>query len=140
MKVRADVAELLHAGLANEEIARRTGVSTRVVADARRVLGLPNRQSHASLEQALLGRSRAVEGGHREWTGPTYRNMQHFKFGGRRYLAARAAFIVRWGREPVGVVAPGCGVAACVAPEHVEDRPMRHRNRATYEAIFGGSS
>jgi len=42
MKVRADVAEGLRAGLSNAEVARRTGVHPVKVADARRGLHLPD--------------------------------------------------------------------------------------------------
>lgn len=42
MKIRADVAELLHEGLSNAEVARRTGMHPVTVGDSRRALGLPD--------------------------------------------------------------------------------------------------
>lgn len=143
MKIRADIADMLRDGLTDTQIARRAHVGHKTAAAARAALGLPKcragNKPQQSLEQALYDRSRPVDGGHREWTGATYRNTQHFKYDGERYLAGRAAFIVRWQRAPVGAVKPGCDYPGCVALDHVEDRPMRDRNRKTYAAIFGRS-
>jgi hypothetical protein len=50
--------------------------------------------------------------------------------------AYRIAFQIRWGREPVGYVKPGCEYDGCVHPEHVEDQPMREQ----YAAIFGAAA
>lgn len=42
MKIRADVAELIHQGFNNTEITERTGLSNYRIASARRRLQLPN--------------------------------------------------------------------------------------------------
>ncbi|MFI1472081.1 hypothetical protein [Streptomyces wuyuanensis] len=144
MKIRADIAEMLRNGVTDTDIAARAHVTERTAAAARAALGIPKcragRKPQQSIEQALLDRSRPIDDGHRQWTGATYGKHQHLKHNGRRYTAARAAFIARYDREPVGAVIPGCGLPGCVAPDHMEDRPMRDRNRAVFAAIFGGSA
>ncbi|MGW1939003.1 hypothetical protein [Streptomyces goshikiensis] len=144
MRVRTDVAEMLRDGLTDTQIARHAHVAHQTVAAARSALGLPKckpgQKRQASLEQALRDRSREVEGGHWEWTGPRSNGLAVVRFDGRRYTACRAAFIVRHQRAPIGEVHPGCGRRDCVAPDHMDDRPARERNRATYAALFGGAA
>lgn len=140
MKIRADVAHLLREGLSDREIAARLHVCAKTaVAPARRALGLPAARrgpKPASVEELFRARTEPVEGGHLRWTGgrssgvPCVRNQ----FGNTS--AYRIAFRLRWGREPEGNVRPGCDYPECVAPEHVEDRPMRARYRALLDAVL----
>jgi hypothetical protein len=53
--------------------------------------------------------------------------------------AYRAAFELRYGRAPVGKALPGCDMPRCVAPDHVQDRPMRDALTTQFNAIFGGA-
>ncbi|MFD3517749.1 hypothetical protein [Streptomyces sp. NPDC058657] len=77
-------------------------------------------------------------GGHLEWTGcRTAEGVPVVRWAGRLETAARIAFIMRHHRPPVGYVKAACDHVRCVAPDHVEDRPMRQRTEATFDAIFG---
>lgn len=141
MKVRADIAELLRQGRTNADIAARCHVRSRVVAETRRFLGIePSKRGRAltaaSIEDAFRARTRPVGDGHLEWAGSTGRDGTPVVSHGRTYRSAhRVAFRIQYGREPVGNARPGCGHAGCVAPEHVEDQPMRD----TFAAIVGGA-
>jgi hypothetical protein len=118
-------------------IARTAHVRPVTVAIARRVLKVPNLNGPRKIEDLAVGfyeRTRQVEGGHREWRGVAPKGVPSIFVEGRQVRARVAAFRVRMGRDPVGLVRPGCGVGWCVEPDHMEDRPMRE----AYEAIFGG--
>ncbi|MFD4738681.1 hypothetical protein ACFWNQ_15110 [Streptomyces virginiae] len=144
MKIRADVAEMLRDGLTNQQVARRAHISQQTAAIARAALGLPKskpgQKRQASLEQALRDRSRVVDAGHWEWAGPRSNGLAVVHFDGRRYTACRAAFVIHHQRAPIGEVRPGCGRAGCMAPAHMDDRPARERNNATFVALFGGAA
>jgi hypothetical protein len=143
MNLRPDITELLHAGLTDRAIEAQLHVSHVTVARHRAALGLPKckagRKPQASLAQAFRDRTHPIEDGHLLWNGKYVNGTPCFRFDRQRYTARRAAFIIRHGREPVGRVTPGCDLSACVALDHVEDQPMRQRNRATYAAIFGAT-
>lgn len=139
--VREDIAELLRQGLTNTEIAARCHVRRAVVAGTRVTLGIePSKRGRAltaaSIEDAYHVRTRPTADGHLEWTGCTYRDGTPMVSHGSDYQTAhRVAFRIQYGREPVGNAKPGCDHAGCVAPEHMEDQPMRDQ----YSAIFGGT-
>jgi hypothetical protein len=145
--IRADVAELLHAGLSNAAIARQLGMDTRPIAAARRALRLPNvkpgRRPAAAPIDLFWQHVERLDDGHLKWTG--YRNdgTPAVSTGGRVWSARRIAFQAWHGRNPRGYVLPGCGLDECVAPEHSTDRPMRAaqaRADALYTQIFGSTS
>ncbi|MER5559657.1 helix-turn-helix domain-containing protein [Streptomyces sp. NPDC002506] len=142
MKVRHDVVDLLRAGIPQVEIARRLHISATTVYRIRQAIGLPSpgrgHRCMPSLDEAFHARSVPVENGHRKWIGRHSRGMPTFIHDGRDLSAYRVAFRLRWQREPVGKALPSCEFKGCVALDHVEDRPMRDKNRATYAAIFGG--
>jgi hypothetical protein len=145
VKIRADVASLLHAGLSDRAIARELHTDARAVATARQVLGLPRVKSGskpaASPEDAFRSRTRETDGGHLTWTGHVNNTgTPALRHGGRLLSAYRIAFRIRTGREPVGYARPGCGRPGCVAPDHIDDQPARDRNNATFNALFGGAS
>lgn len=142
MKIRVDVAEMLRAGHSDRDIARALHADVKAVAAARKVLSLPKgRPGHvaASSPQDLFRRrTAAAADGHLTWTGHVANNgVPMLCWAGRKFTAYRLAFIMRYGRQPVGQVRPGCGFHGCVAPDHVQDQPMRKRDRAAYAAIFG---
>ena len=137
MNARAAIEELLHAGPGPKAIAKRVHVRHQTVAAVRAELGLPNIVRPAKTtcsDDAFWQRTQPVDGGHLNWTG-------HYNSTGVPCLrttdgmltAYRIAFRIRWQRDPVGPVKPGCSMDRCVHPDHVEDQPMRQQ----YEAIFG---
>jgi hypothetical protein len=137
---RAAIEELLHAGYGNKAIAQQVHVCRNRVAAVRAELGLPKstrRYEASSAEDLFWRRTQPADGGHLAWTG--YRNGKGVPavrtVDGMR-TAYRIAFRIRWGREPVGRVKPGCGRDGCVHPEHVDDQPMRDQ----YAAIFGAAA
>lgn len=142
--IRKDVAELLHAGLGNKEIARRLHMDTRPIAAARAVLGVPpvkaGRRPAAAPVDLFWQRVRVLDGGHMEWMGyRTTDGTPAITRTGRVLSARRIGFAAWHGRDPVGYVLPGCGLDECVAPAHSADRPMREANRRAdraYAAIF----
>ena len=148
MKIRTDIADMLRAGNSDTAIARRLHVDAKGVSAARTALGLPKaksgRKPAATPEELFWRRTQAVDGGHLLWTG--YLNnggaegaCPVLRHDGRLLTAYRIAFRIRHGREPIGNVHTGCDYSGCVHPDHVEDRPMRERNRKAYAAIFGRS-
>lgn len=145
MKIRTDVAELLHAGHSDRQITLQLHLDSRTVADARRALGLSRHKSGvkpaATPQDLFHQRTRPVDGGHLEWTGYiTSGGTPFFRWRKRGYTAGRIAFAMRHHRQPVGYVRPGCGYPQCVAPDHVEDQTMRDQLRNQMNAIFGGAA
>ncbi|MEU0370603.1 hypothetical protein ABZ070_10120 [Streptomyces sp. NPDC006283] len=144
MKIRADVAELLRAGLPDRAIARQLHVDHKGVSKARAALGLPKAKpglrAAGSAEDLFWRRVQLVEGGHMLWTGSVSNDgcpgMRH---GGKHMSAYRIAFKIRHKREPVGKVTSACDRELCVSPHCVEDRVIRQRTEATYAAIFGAA-
>jgi len=148
MQIRADVAELLRAGLSNRAIARELHVDAKDVAAARDVLGLPKAKSGkraaGSPEDLFWRRVQPTEDGHMVWTG--YRGktgVPGLRHGGRFYTANRLAFRIANGRDPEGKALPSCGRSDCTAPAHQADREGRAEARkvdALYAGIFGASA
>jgi hypothetical protein len=91
----------------------------------------------ASLEEAFRRHTEPVDGGHVRWTGPTPKGLPTFWFARRPHTAYRVAFRLEHGRDPDGLVKPGCDRPQCVAGPHLEDRPMRKRTDSLFTAIFG---
>ncbi|MEV0525996.1 hypothetical protein AB0I66_21405 [Streptomyces sp. NPDC050439] len=149
MRIRADVAELLRAGLSDRAIGRELNVDATVTVRAtRQALGLPparpGRKPAATPEDLFWRRTQPVGGGHFIWTG--YRTTSRsgsvptLRHGGRVHTAYRIAFRLKHGREPEGHVTVTCDRDGCVAPGHTEDRRIRERTNTTFAAIFGGAS
>jgi hypothetical protein len=145
MKVRADVAELLHAGLPDRAIARQLHVDTKAVAAARSALNIPKARSGkrpaATPEDLFWERARPTDDGHMEWTGyHTKAGVPGLRHGGRFYTAYRLAFRMATGRDPEGYALPSCGRDRCVKQGHHMDRADREREQrvdALYAGIFG---
>ncbi|MFE7782065.1 hypothetical protein [Streptomyces nigrescens] len=91
------------------------------------------------LAAQFAARTRALEGGHREWTGTTRTasGAGRFRHKGSDYTSYQAAFILRTGRAPVGTVRPTCDHPRCCDPAHVDDQATRQRDRATLAAVKG---
>lgn len=134
--IRADIAELLHAGLSNRAIARQLQTHTNKIRDARKELDLPQRPpgspAAASPEDLFWRRAIPTADGHLLWPGdPRTAARIHHVDG--RLSVHKLAFRIRWNREPVGKVTTGCNRTRCVHPNHVEDQPMRR----VFAAVFG---
>lgn len=143
MKIREDIADMLRAGHTHTEIRLALHVAPLTVQRTREALKMPPpktcRRLPATHEEAFQARTEHVDGGHLRWTGYVSSHGGPLVIvAGVNVSAYRLAFRMRHGREPVGRVKPGCDFEGCVAPDHVEDRPMRERNRKAYAAIFGG--
>ncbi|MGY0067687.1 hypothetical protein ACWZEH_12845 [Streptomyces sp. QTS137] len=149
MNVRADVAELLHAGYSDTAIARQLGVDrNKTVAPARTALGLPKAKRGvkpaATPEDLFWRRVRPLDDGHMEWTGYRDHNgSPSLRHGGRNLSAYRIAYRIATGRDPEGYALPSCGRDGCVKPGHHSDREDRAQERkvdSLYAAIFGQSA
>lgn len=134
------ITALLRQRLSDAEVARRLGCDRHRVGQVRRALGLPPVPLQPlTLEQKWGARTRPVEGGHLEWTGErqSTSGTPVLRYREKAYTAARIAFRIRYGREPVGYCAAECGRQHCVAPDHVEDEPGRARVREQLRYLEG---
>ena len=137
---RADIIALLREGHSDREIGRRLRTNPKRVGRIRAELDLPQYQPTQvlTLEQAWSAQTRPLDGGHMAWTGYHREGTcPVLKHRGVDYTARQVAFVIAHGRQPVGRVLAGCGWRECVAPDHVEDQPMRARLRHQVAAIFG---
>ncbi|MXM66743.1 hypothetical protein GR925_25760 [Streptomyces sp. HUCO-GS316] len=83
------------------------------------------------LRRAFRAHARPLKGGHRRWRGSlTTGDIPILFVRKERHTAARVAFLLQQGREPVGNVKSSCGLLWCVAPAHQADRVMRDAVRA----------
>lgn len=144
MTIRADIAELLRAGLSDRTIARQLHTDAKKVAATRTALGLPKAKSGirpADTPTDLYYRhTKALDNGHTEWTGSvSNEGVPALRHGGRQLSVYRIAYRLRTGREPIGHVRPACGMPQCVTPDHLDDRDDRERAIATYNSVFGGA-
>ncbi|MFJ5151434.1 hypothetical protein ACIQCF_07570 [Streptomyces sp. NPDC088353] len=147
MKIRADIAELLHAGYSDAAIVRQLHVDKRTAAKARAVLGVPKakpgRKPAASPEDIFWRRVEPTDDGHMEWTGYSTAGSMGVRHNGRFYTAYRLAFRIANGRDPEGYALPSCGRDGCVKPGHHADRADRAQEQrvdSLYDAIFGEAS
>lgn len=141
MKIRADIADMIRAGATTTAIKATLHVGYGTVTNARKALGIP---APTLCGRPLLpipglfhARTEPVDGGHLRWTGYVSNGVPTLGRRGRPHSAYRIAFEIRYGRKPVGLVRSTCGYPQCVAPDHMQDRPMRDRLNAQYAAIFG---
>jgi hypothetical protein len=146
--IREDIASMLHAGHSQAHIVRTLHVAPRTVQLHRLTLGLPpakpGPRAPASFEAAYQALAVPAEGGHARWTGPvSSKGVAVVWIRSTARSAARIAFQLRHGREPVGNVKSTCEMEQCVAGSHLEDRPMREANRRAdraFNAIFREAS
>lgn len=144
MKVRADIAELLRAGLSDRAIGRELNTDPKTVSAARAELGLPKaksgRKPAGTAEDLFWRRVKPTDDGHMEWTGFRSTGTPCLRHGGRNQTAYRIAFRIANGREPEGKALPSCGREHCVKPGHHADRVDRELEKrvdALYAGIFG---
>lgn len=147
MRIRADIAELLHAGVPQVTICRQLRCAPVTVQRHREALGLPppksTRTLPATVEDAFRQYVRPTEDGHAEWTGPRNGGSPRVTHDEVAYSAYRVAFRIAKGREPEGRARPTCGRDGCVKPGHHADRAGRAEARKAdqlYARIFGGAS
>jgi hypothetical protein len=148
VKARADVAELLRAGLSDRAIGRQLGVDPKTtVARTRASLGIPKAKSGikpaGTAEDLFWRRVKPTDDDHMEWTGSTQCGTPVLRHGGRIQTAYRIAFRIATGRDPEGNALPSCGREHCVKPGHHADRADRAREKrvnALYAGIFGAST
>ncbi|MFD8710370.1 hypothetical protein ACFV07_07830 [Streptomyces anulatus] len=143
MKLREDVAAALRANLPQRDIMRTLHVGYNTVVAHRKALALPApvRGGHPlqPIETEFYARTEPVDGGHLRWTGHHANGVPRLGRQGKHPSAYRVGFRLHHGREPIGHAKPGCGYPQCVAPAHLEDRPMREQIQAQLTAIFGGA-
>ena len=127
----------------SDAIARQLGVDRAAVRRIRTEFGLPAfvpAEQTRTLEEKWATFTRPVDGGHLEWTGGRSNgSTPSFMCSEQRISAYRIAFRIKHGREPQGYLRPSCGYDGCVAPGHHDDRLIRERTNATFDAIFGGA-
>ncbi|MCL7377432.1 hypothetical protein [Streptomyces sp. 35G-GA-8] len=135
MKIRADIANLLHQGIPVYRIAAQLHVGTKTVTATRDALGIAPLRGTQPLDpaQQFYARTAHDGDGHLRWTGYVNAGTPSLTIRNQRVSAAVMAFRLQYDRDPIGNVRPGCGYDGCVAPAHVEDRPMRER----FASIFG---
>ncbi|MDN3244106.1 hypothetical protein [Streptomyces sp. ZSW22] len=138
---RAEIVALLQEGHSNRYIGRTLRTNPLRVARIRAELGLPKVELRVlPLEEAWRARTRPVDGGHLQWTGTYREGTPVLTHAGQHYTAYRVAFGFVNDREPVGRIYPGCGVARCVEPTHLEDRTIRQTLSTQFNAIFGSAA
>jgi hypothetical protein len=147
MKVRADIAELLRAGVPHSHICRQLHCGPITVQRTREALGLPAPQAGPagapSLEEAFRQNTKPSEDGHLMWRGFDTRSTPRLTYRGTTYSGYRLAFVLYHQRQPVGRVTSSCRVLGCVRGDHVADEPMRAANRRSdraFSAIFKGAA
>ena len=135
--IRADIAELLRAGLSNRAVAHQAQTHRSKVQAAREELGIPRlppgRPAASSPEDLFWRRAIPTDDGHLLWPGADPRTGSRIHHVDGRFSVHKVAFRIRWGRDPVGKVTTGCDHQGCIHPRCVEDQPMRD----TYRAVFG---
>lgn len=114
--------------ISDAELAYRLGCKKAFVARVRADLGQPPRplppiDSTLTIEQRFYKLAALRPGGHRAWLGRKTRDgvplYDHF------LTAARVAFRLTHGREPVGQVRVACLMKHCVEGFHLTDKTMR---------------
>jgi hypothetical protein len=147
VSIRADVAELLRAGLSDRAIARELNTDHKKVSAARTALGLPKakpgKKAAGTAEDLFWRRARPTDDGHMEWAGFHSTGTPCLRHGGRNQTAYRIAYRIANGRDPEGKALPSCGREHCVKPGHHSDRHDRAAARKVddlYDAIFGASA
>ncbi|MEU3945413.1 hypothetical protein [Streptomyces sp. NPDC029526] len=137
---REEVIALLRKGLSDKEVARQLRTNPLRVAKVRSEEGIPSFVRPRTFEDLWAAHAVPVDGGHVRWTGSSAQSTPTVWLDGRNHSLRPLVFRAQFGREPVGPVLPGCGVPACVAGAHLEDRPMRQRTDELFEAIFGSAA
>jgi DNA-binding CsgD family transcriptional regulator len=134
---RGPLLELLQSGSMTETaIAAKLGISRPTVHKIRAEYGLPaplrgSTPKHASVEDAYRAHAIPTTDGHTRWTGSWQNVTPIVQHRHSTRSAYKIAFRLHHGRDPQGLVKPGCDHSGCVAGAHLTDTAMR---RATREA------
>lgn len=126
--------ELMRAGRSDRYIARQVHMGTRRVQQIRRRSGIPNvacGPKPSTHEDRFWRLAQPTDDGHLLW--PHAATTMRLGHEGPKASIRRIAFRIRYQRDPIGQVRPGCDHNGCIHPQHVEDQPMRD----LYHAIFG---
>lgn len=139
---RDQITALLRQRLSDSAIARHLHCDRHRVTGIRRSLGLPKLPPQPlTLEEKWRSYTRAVDGGHVEWTGE--RNNQTgtpvMRYRQKAISPAAVAFRIQHGRDPEGYAIADCGKQHCVAPAHVEDTTARTKGREQLRYLTGGA-
>lgn len=137
---RAEIVRALRTRRSDSAISRDLGCDRHRVTAIRQSLGLPRVSNQPlTLQQKWASFTRPAGGGHVEWTGErqSTSGTPVMRYREKPYTAARVAFIVKYGREPVGYTFAECGMRHCVAPDHVDDEPGRARAREQLRYLTG---
>ena len=141
MVVPEEIAARLHEGKTDTQVAAEFHMARRRVALMRATLHIPPvraSQAPPTIEAAFTARTRPVDGGHLEWTGPrNWSGVPMLCWRDQRVSAYRVAFRMQYGREPSGMVRPVCEIPGCVAGPCLDDTAARNRTRGQLAAILG---
>ena len=134
-----EIVRLIRTGMTDRDITAQVHCGKGVVGRTRRMLGIPPRPRKTT--KADKYRARITEpdsNGHVFWTGRlSTRGAGVFTHRDANYPAARVAFELRAGREPVGMVKAECGEPSCVAGAHLADEIERRTVRGQERALYG---
>ncbi|MGW4850196.1 hypothetical protein ACWEPZ_03045 [Streptomyces sp. NPDC004288] len=134
------IADLLRAGHAVAHVEKTLHVGGVRIREVRDRLRIPTNRpgpKAESIDEQFRRRTVATDDGHLVW--PHVDGQLRVREGAS-VSAARYAFQQRYGRPPIGPVAPGCGTLRCVHPDHVEDQPMREALETQLAQIFGSAA
>lgn len=126
--------ELMHAGYSDRYIARQVHMATRRVSRIRQQAGIAKvacGPKPSTAEGRFWRLAQPTDDGHLLW--PHAATTMRLGHEGPKASIRRIAFRIRYQREPIGQVRPGCNHDGRIHPRHVEDQPMRD----LYHAIFG---
>lgn len=141
MKIRQDVVDMLRAGAYTTEVMATLHVGHPTVVRARKALGIttpiPSGRAPVPVPDAFHAHTEPIDGGHLRWTGHYNKGVPLLCRNSGNLSAYRVAFTLKHDREPTGLVRSACDYPRCVAPDHVQDQPMRQQFDAQYAAIFG---
>jgi hypothetical protein len=130
------IRALAEVGHSNAHIARSLGISPSAVTSARRRLGLPAVVRHTpTVEEQFAANTRLTDDGHLIWTGAYQRGTLPVL---NHQPAARIAWRLTHGTDPVGTVRVTCEQPGCVA--HLGDADTRRRHRTALRYITGGKA
>lgn len=134
MTSTATAIELMRAGYSDRYIARQVHMATARVSKIRQLAGIAKvarGPKPSTAEDRFWRFAEHTDDGHLLW--PLTTTSMRLGHAGPKASIGHIAFRIRYRRDPVGQVRPGCDVTGCVHPDHVEDQQMRN----AYRSIFG---
>lgn len=133
------ILQLLRTGMNDTAVATRLGCSRPTVRKVRVRNNLPavmrgSKPKHFSFEDAYRAHAKPGADGHMTWTGGYADVTPAVSHRHRTRSAYKIAFRLHHGRDPQGLVKPGCTQRGCVAGAHLTDAMMRRTARETAAA------